>query len=861
MRISKGRWHLRVWLLLSLVVCLYAVAQEPVLHGELTARITSDLRREIEPVNRRVLGVCMLHTDFTPEIAREMKSFLDESSVRIWLHKGYDQAYMQNIMNTVKESGAKEIFAFVPLCRMPNLVARYDSEDDNNLVRDQQMPQYYARLLEFLNTKAQKGFASGYGIDVFEVWNEPEYPQNGAWPAHDYARYAVDVSKRIREKDPLLQIGACVRPDKNWPGWNRKMLMEVARRDVTAINALISHPYDFFWIRATPKIGRYWAVVGGMENHRKQLQSYIDLAREIGHGRWRLALTEWNTHPPTYKPPTTVSRDLPAAINMAGAIQMFWEIGVDSAQYFLAHSTERKNGILPHFALIHTLKDGSLQFNPTYKVLKLIGENARGVRMQSSTESAEYDYPAGKEAVINKIKIVTGTCIYDFENKELRILAVNRHIDKAIKTEFDIRNFKPDSVKAVIEILSGDTPEAEFANVVREEFALPEKFTGKFEKELPPHSVSIIRIKGIRPLTEEERVSRLLNMIRGWNICGVFPAVNNKLHGLDKTLACESDEVDFAKKFTGFAKSEAMWQTVQANAGGYVDFTANLRILGLDQKITNNLQGYAQTYLYSPAKQELTFSLGADYWAVVKVNGKTAIDMTVNPGGQPAADRKRGKIMVEEGWNKVEVRVASGSEGMGFWLGVEDPGGIITRPALSKPDKEPASSLKLKPVACTYASSWKDTAKNNFAEVKWAEVSGNKATARYSYIKWKLPDGIKSDDIVGAKIILVQKFAMEKGEVRLGKVESEWQEKTLSWNSRPKSVKLIKEAVSTKNGVWQFAGDQLRDIVKGWAEDSSTNHGVFLMIEPKYYKAVAGFVSDNNAKDYPVLSISLKENK
>lgn len=63
----------------------------------------------------------------------------------------------------------------------------------------------------------------------------------------------------------------------------------------------------------------------------------------------------------------------------------------------------------------------------------------------------------------------------------------------------------------------------------------------------------------------------------------------------------------------------------------------------------------------------------------VLVNGDLAVNMGSHEG-MPAADTMRGKAKLRKGWNSITVRIASGSGGFGFWLAIEDNGGLAFAP-------------------------------------------------------------------------------------------------------------------------------------------------------------------------------------
>lgn len=61
-----------------------------------------------------------------------------------------------------------------------------------------------------------------------------------------------------------------------------------------------------------------------------------------------------------------------------------------------------------------------------------------------------------------------------------------------------------------------------------------------------------------------------------------------------------------------------------------------------------------------------------------KVNGKAYVDHSVQDRTPctPFSGEFRFKAPLKAGWNKIEVKVASGSDGFGFWAQVSDPGDL-----------------------------------------------------------------------------------------------------------------------------------------------------------------------------------------
>ncbi len=828
----------------------------PKINGKMSASISLDLRNPIEPVNRRVLGLCLMHPPFNQKVIDAVKPILEDSSVRVWLHKWTDNNYMQNVMNLIKQCQVSEVLSMSPMCKMNNVIAQYNSETDNNLQLTHQTPLYQQNMINSLNNLKHKNFPEGYGVTGYEIWNEPQYPQNGAWGADDYARYTLDVSKRIKKVDPTMDIGVCLRPSHKWPNWNRDMLIDIAKENPKAINFVIHHPYDFFWISSKSKIGTYYAQVAGSELHYHQLESDMKLLQQIGHGRWRMALTEWNTHPQGYAPPTNVSRDLPVAINIAGAIQMYWELGIDSAHYFLLHG-KVKNGMIPHFAIIAEKENGELIFNPTYYVLKMYGERSHGIRIKTDCISPTYIYPnKDKEHTISIIKVAS---IYDFKKEELNLLIINRHRDKPIKTAIQIKNFRPTENYATLNIITGKKTEAETAEIKSNiKIPLTMKNNSPLVIDIEPHSINSITIKGIRPLTERERASKYLCFIKKWYICGIFNTKESLYHGLNKSLPCsEENRYQINKKYRGFENSEASWTKIQSDISGYIDFFDPHRILGLDKKVRENLQGVAVSYIWSSDKREVTFSFGADYWAIVKLNDKVIIDQRENVKGQPAADKIRCRGFLKKGWNKILVRIASGSHGMGFWLAVENKGDLYFESSLTQPTELPQKVIYF-PTQSTYINNWNEFTDKQNHQSKTLEISANKATERRALIQWDLNKDLNCNHSkINTIITLKKSFEKSPGSIILGRINSPWKSDTTTAKNHPKFDTTVLSKAVEKDNYWIFQGNEINNLVEKWLKHPSMNYGIWISsTDSRGYAGIS-----NNKHDLPKLEVYLTNSK
>ncbi len=105
--------------------------------------------------------------------------------------------------------------------------------------------------------------------------------------------------------------------------------------------------------------------------------------------------------------------------------------------------------------------------------------------------------------------------------------------------------------------------------------------------------------------------------------------------------------------------------------------------------------GYAITYIYSLKKQTINFALGADWWFIFSVNGKIYIDQS-KTGRIPEPARKdeiKIRVSLKKGWNKIEMKVASGSAGFGFWCQATNPGNLEISASLERPSYIPSGRI------------------------------------------------------------------------------------------------------------------------------------------------------------------------
>ncbi len=112
--------------------------------------------------------------------------------------------------------------------------------------------------------------------------------------------------------------------------------------------------------------------------------------------------------------------------------------------------------------------------------------------------------------------------------------------------------------------------------------------------------------------------------------------------------------------------TSAPWQPVEGE-DGYVDFFA------LTGKRSGNIH-YAVTRIHAATRCMVRFSYGVDFWIRIWLNGTVVVDFATPPSSFPGKGQLTFDAALEEGWNEVFVKVASGSGGNGFWMAVSDNG-------------------------------------------------------------------------------------------------------------------------------------------------------------------------------------------
>ncbi len=444
---------------------------EPNLTAHLKLSVTSPLR----PVRRSLLGVFA----FSPPWGNtaRYRPFLEQSSLRVCVRadKKWNAAWGE-LRNAV---GATEIIGFTDKSWHPEKVY-YRSEADHNLF-PYQAPEAWTKLV------VQAARDSGVPLNGYEIWNEPEFRQNGAWEAADYARYVADCSRRLRTAQPDLRVGAFFTSSQ----WNREFL---AALPPDAVQFVDHHYYNTRWfslgLRGEPAfVGK--AVYDGLL--RDRIRADREDLRAAGRPDLELITTEWGIHPKTYNPPFDVCHDIGAVLYHAAALLTFFDEDLAAAHYFhLCANSEEKP--LAHFRLINPAAaetaTGNLQLFCNF------GAWFKGDLLPVTAASPTLQFPGAKGEALTAPLLRAGAARWA-DGRTLCLVLINRHPAAALTVA--VEDLEGEWRLADTRLGTAadlDTPEVKFAPA-------PESGGGWSARRLllPPHSVLFCRLEAAAPAT------------------------------------------------------------------------------------------------------------------------------------------------------------------------------------------------------------------------------------------------------------------------------------------------------------------------------------------------------------------------
>jgi len=327
------------------------------------ALLTVHSARPVAPVNPRVLGVCLMHPPFHGEESVIHEVF-GGASVRVWAREKVD--WWDGLASGLRAVEPCFTMAFVDKSWHPEKVM-YQGPESTNLFAWQK-PDAVVRRVRFALAQLKRLGVETDGPLHWEVWNEPQFAENGGWEPEALARYANDCARALKDAGLPVKVGVPLH--MNDDAWNRRLCRAL---DPERIDFLVNHYYNVGWHKLRRPRDEFLRRAGYGPVLRQRVRRDQALVRRFGRGRWTLHCSEWNVHPPAYKPPFHTSCDMAAALYAFSAVRIYLEERVDSAQFFLLSTKDDA-----HFAAMVGGDGKAPRLRPTGEALRLLRRHLRG---------------------------------------------------------------------------------------------------------------------------------------------------------------------------------------------------------------------------------------------------------------------------------------------------------------------------------------------------------------------------------------------------------------------------------------------------------------------------------------------------
>ena len=283
---------------------------------------------------------------------------------------------------------------------------------------------------------------------------------------------------------------------------------------------------------------------------------------------------------------------------------------------------------------------------------------------------------------------------------------------------------------------------------------------------------------------------------------------------------------------------------LKAQSNAYLDMTKIWEEFVPGEKLVETFQCAAESWAFSPAKRRVEIGFGPDYWGRVAVNGKECLAViqnrkSVNPNVH------KGKAELKAGWNKVRVRLSSGSKGMGFWLSMFEPLGL----QFASGDEPPAwpKEWEVHLDEGTFVNETAGKQDRNYGQQLVFYMSGQEGKRMTSFISWPrdlAPEELKPVQI-RARITLIKAWSEGSGKIRIRPILEKWDDNDTNFLKQPKLGQPLPIELNVESDNWTFTGSSLDELVRRWIAEPKNNHGVAIESDVKGF---AAFYSDNEAR-------------
>jgi|GEM_PF-155235 len=160
---------------------------------------------------------------------------------------------------------------------------------------------------------------------------------------------------------------------------------------------------------------------------------------------------------------------------------------------------------------------------------------------------------------------------------------------------------------------------------------------------------------------QAEQEAKNLGMVTDWLLIGPFD--NTGKSGFKKVYPPE-EEIDLQKTYPGKDSILLSWfKPSKISFTGFINLDSFL--------YPNNWSvGYALTYIYSPEEKEVFFKVGADEALRIWLNDRIVIESEIYRSVVP--DQEITLVCLNQGWNKVLVKICEKEGSWGFYFRITD---------------------------------------------------------------------------------------------------------------------------------------------------------------------------------------------
>ncbi|WNS80596.1 alpha-N-arabinofuranosidase [Domibacillus sp. DTU_2020_1001157_1_SI_ALB_TIR_016] len=293
----------------------------------------------------------------------------------------------------------------------------------------------------YSDLRISHGVKDPYNIKTWCLGNEMDGPwQIGHKTAHEYGRLAAETAKAMKWVDPTIELVACGSSHRNMPTF--------AEWEATVLDHTYEHVefislHQYYGNRDND-LQNYLAQTMEMDDFIRSVISIADYikAKKRSKKHIHLAFDEWNVwyhsneQDKKLEPWTVAPPQLEDIYNFEDALLVGGMLIT-----MLKHADRLKIACLAQLvnviAPIMTEQNGSAWKQTIYYPFMHASVYGRGIALHPIVSSPKYD---SKD--FTDVPVLESMAVYNEEQDQLTIFALNREVREPLQLECDIRNFE-----------------------------------------------------------------------------------------------------------------------------------------------------------------------------------------------------------------------------------------------------------------------------------------------------------------------------------------------------------------------------------------------------------------------------------